>query len=148
MPGGGPARFQNPPALIRFPMNLGTSVQTESYRGIALSGFVPTPPSIISLAALCAPALSGSEQHCSLYGYRLWVRYRTDGKFEPRQKQVMVNYRAYTVSADEHFIGYEPMICADDGEAIERARSLVDGHDIELWSGPRLVIRISHNPMN
>jgi hypothetical protein len=58
----------------------------------------------------------------------------------------MVDYRAYTVGADGHFIGFEPMICADDVEAIEKAKRLVDGHDVELWSGARLVIRISHEP--
>jgi hypothetical protein len=27
-------------------------------------------------------------------------------------------------------------------EAIAKAQQLVDGHDVELWSGPRLVIRL------
>jgi hypothetical protein len=31
-----------------------------------------------------------------------------------------------------------------DAEATERAKRLVDSHDIELWCGPRLVIRLSH----
>jgi hypothetical protein len=38
---------------------------------------------------------------------------------------------------DGHFIGYEPMVCADDAEAIEKATRLVDGHEVELWSGQR-----------
>jgi hypothetical protein len=58
----------------------------------------------------------------------------------------MTEYRAYTVGTDGHFIGYQPLVCADDTEAIARARLLVDGHDIELWSGDRLVIRISQKP--
>jgi hypothetical protein len=58
----------------------------------------------------------------------------------------MAEYRAYTVGRDGHFIGFEPLICADDSEAIERATRLVDGHDIELWSGTRLVIRLKHKP--
>jgi hypothetical protein len=58
----------------------------------------------------------------------------------------MVDYWAYTVGADGHIIGFEPMICADDGEAIEKTNRLADGHDVELWSGARLVIRISHEP--
>jgi hypothetical protein len=57
----------------------------------------------------------------------------------------MVGYRAYTV-VDGHFTGFEPLICADDAEAIEKATRLLDGHEVELWSGPRLVIRISHKP--
>jgi hypothetical protein len=38
-------------------------------------------------------------------------------------------------ASDGHFIGFEPMICSDDTEAITNARRLVDGHDIEFWSG-------------
>jgi hypothetical protein len=60
----------------------------------------------------------------------------------------MVDYRVYRVGADGHFVGYEPLICRDDAEAIEKAKRLVDGHDVELWSGPRLVIRISCKPAN
>jgi hypothetical protein len=50
------------------------------------------------------------------------------------------------VDTDGHFVGYEPLVCADDGEAIEQARRLVDGRDIELWSGPRFVTRVKHQP--
>jgi hypothetical protein len=56
----------------------------------------------------------------------------------------VAEYRAYTVGRDGHFIGSEPLICDDDAEAIERAKRLVDGHDVELWSGVRLVIRLNH----
>jgi hypothetical protein len=35
-------------------------------------------------------------------------------------------YRAYTVGYDGHFIGYEPLVCPDDANAIERANRLVD----------------------
>jgi hypothetical protein len=56
----------------------------------------------------------------------------------------MPDYRAFTVGADGHFVGFEPMKCADDAEAIERAKRILNGQDIELWSGPRLVIRIIH----
>ena len=55
----------------------------------------------------------------------------------------MAEYRAYTVGVDGHFVGFESLTCADDAEAIEKAKRLVDGQDIELWSGPGLVIRIS-----
>jgi hypothetical protein len=55
----------------------------------------------------------------------------------------MGEYRAYTVDADGHFIGFEPLKCTNDAEAIEKAKRLVHRHDVELWSGERLVIRIS-----
>jgi len=58
----------------------------------------------------------------------------------------MAEYRAYAVGIDGHFIGYEPLICTDDADAIEKATRLVAGHDIELWSGPRLVIRLNRKP--
>jgi hypothetical protein len=58
----------------------------------------------------------------------------------------MTEYRAYTVGIDGHFIGYQPLVCADDSEAIAKAEGLVDRHDIELWSGDRLVIRLHHKP--
>jgi hypothetical protein len=52
----------------------------------------------------------------------------------------MTKYRVYEVGADGRFIGFEPMICADDEEAIETARRLFKDSHIEVWSGPRLVI--------
>jgi hypothetical protein len=54
----------------------------------------------------------------------------------------VADYRAFTVGPDGHFTGFKPLICADDAEAIEQATQLVDDHDIELWSGDRMVIRI------
>ena len=54
----------------------------------------------------------------------------------------MVEYRAYTVDRDGHFLGFEPLVCANYAEAIEQAKRLVDDHAIELWSGERLVIRL------
>jgi hypothetical protein len=55
----------------------------------------------------------------------------------------VLEYRAYTVGLDGHFIGYEPLICAADAEAIEKAKRLVGEHDVELWNEGRFVIRLS-----
>ena len=57
----------------------------------------------------------------------------------------MAEYRAYTVGRDGHFIAAKALTCADDAEAIDTAKPLVDGHDIELWSGERLVARLAAN---
>jgi hypothetical protein len=54
----------------------------------------------------------------------------------------MSDYRAYRLK-DDHVDGPPGIIVADgDQEAIERAKSLANGHDIELWDGPRFVIGI------
>ena len=54
----------------------------------------------------------------------------------------MAEYRAYIVGDDDHFLGFEEMVCRDDGEAVAKAKRLLDDHDIEVWSGDRLVIRL------
>jgi hypothetical protein len=54
----------------------------------------------------------------------------------------MADYRAYTVGLDGRLIGFEPLVCADDAEAIEKAELLVGDRSIELWNWPRFVIRL------
>ena len=56
----------------------------------------------------------------------------------------MPEYRAYKVGLDGHFFGFEPLVCANDAEATEKAKRLVDGHDVELWSGERFIVRLDH----
>jgi hypothetical protein len=58
-------------------------------------------------------------------------------------KAGMAEYRAYTIGIDGHIVGFEALVCADDVEAIKEAKRHVDEHDIELWSGARLVIRLN-----
>ena len=47
----------------------------------------------------------------------------------------MADYRAYSVGLDGHFIRIDGIVCANDTEAIEKAKRYVDDHDIELWCG-------------
>jgi hypothetical protein len=55
----------------------------------------------------------------------------------------VAEYRAYVVGHDGHFVRFESLICADDAEAIAKAKRLVVvDHDVELWSGKRFVIRL------
>jgi hypothetical protein len=54
----------------------------------------------------------------------------------------MPEYRAYAVGDDGHFSGHVPLVCANDEEAIKKARILSQRHVVELWSGPRLVSSI------
>jgi hypothetical protein len=37
-------------------------------------------------------------------------------------------------------------LCDDDADATVWATQLVDGNDVELWSGDRVVTRIKHEP--
>jgi hypothetical protein len=54
----------------------------------------------------------------------------------------MAEYRAYTIAPDGRFVKFEAFVCADDAEAIEKAKLLVADRSIELWSGARFVIRL------
>ena len=57
----------------------------------------------------------------------------------------MPDYRTYLVGGDGPFFDFREMACADDAEALEKAKQLVNGHDVELWSGARLVELIKHD---
>jgi hypothetical protein len=54
----------------------------------------------------------------------------------------MTEYRAYMIGDDGHFIGDRLFTCDSDADAIEWAKQLVDGHDVQLWSGPRFVVKL------
>jgi hypothetical protein len=54
----------------------------------------------------------------------------------------MPDYRAYVIK-NNHVAGVPVVFtCDSDQEAIQQAKKLVDGHDIELWDGSRFVIGI------
>jgi hypothetical protein len=36
--------------------------------------------------------------------------------------------------------------CGDDDAAMERAKQLVDGHDVELWQNERKIARFDRKP--
>lgn len=57
----------------------------------------------------------------------------------------MSEYRAYIVGEGGHFTGSRALVCATDAEATIWAKQLGDGHDIELWSRDRFVIRLNAN---
>ena len=47
------------------------------------------------------------------------------------------------VMEDGHIRSSRAFVCDDDADAIVWANQLVDGHDIELWSGERFVTRLN-----
>jgi hypothetical protein len=58
----------------------------------------------------------------------------------------MTEYRAYRIK--NHRIDGPPeyFVASTDEDAVERAKGLIMGHDIELWAGPRFVIGIKRPP--
>jgi hypothetical protein len=58
----------------------------------------------------------------------------------------MTHYRAYVIGQDGHFIKSVILDCVDDNAAIESAKQLVDGHDIELWQLDRQIAKFEPKP--
>jgi hypothetical protein len=56
----------------------------------------------------------------------------------------MAEYRVYLIDSDDHFYDAVPLICANDAEAMEKAKQLADGHDVELWQRDRKIARFDH----
>ena len=55
----------------------------------------------------------------------------------------MTRYRIYALSANDHVINPPEVVeFSDDQAAIDRAKQLVDGQTIEVWDGPRRVVRL------
>lgn len=56
----------------------------------------------------------------------------------------MPEYRVHIIGSDGLFHSSTALDCADEDAAIERARHLVDGHDVELWRGDRKIAKFEH----
>jgi hypothetical protein len=51
-----------------------------------------------------------------------------------------IEYRAYVVGLDGHFLWSNEFLAPDDEAACEHAQQYVDAHDdVEVWSGGRFV---------
>ena len=48
------------------------------------------------------------------------------------------------IGSDGHFYRSVTLDCSDDAEAVEKAKRLLDGHDIELWQFDRKVAMFDH----
>jgi hypothetical protein len=64
----------------------------------------------------------------------------------PASATLMPEYRVYIVGTDGHFFSSQILECADDSEATEQAKQLIDGHDVELWQRDRRIARFEHRP--
>ena len=58
----------------------------------------------------------------------------------------ILQYRAYFIGSDGHFIDAKDIPCKDDETATAAAKQLVDGHEIELWHGNRKVAAFHAKP--
>jgi hypothetical protein len=56
----------------------------------------------------------------------------------------MPDYRVYILDSAGHFSDVISLQCADDNEATQKAKLLVDGHDVELWCRDRKIDRFPH----
>lgn len=55
----------------------------------------------------------------------------------------MPEYRIYTVKKDGHLQGPPKVVeCPNDLAAVNEAKQLLDGLIIEVWEGPRIVMRL------
>jgi hypothetical protein len=51
----------------------------------------------------------------------------------------MAEYRAYILTPDDHITRAIDLFCPNDDAAKEKAKQLVNGHDVELWQLGRKV---------
>ena len=55
----------------------------------------------------------------------------------------MAVYRAYLIDKDDRVDSFKPVDADSDEEALEAAKQLVIGHDVEVWLLDRMVGRLS-----
>jgi hypothetical protein len=58
----------------------------------------------------------------------------------------MDGFYAYIIGADGHVVNRIDLAFEKQHEAEERARLLVDGHDVELWQRDRKIVTFKHQP--
>ena len=57
----------------------------------------------------------------------------------------MDGYYAYIIDAEGHVINRIDLVFEHEKDAIERAKALVAGHDVELWQRDRKIATFSHD---
>jgi hypothetical protein len=71
------------------------------------------------------------------------------GKLPPvlQGAAIVPEYRTYLIDQNNSISAPAKTVeCTGDFDAIDKAKHLVDGHDLELWEGDRLVMRFFHDP--
>ena len=58
----------------------------------------------------------------------------------------MPDYRIYTVKEDGHLAGPPRIVeCTNDEIVVQEARHLLEDQLLEIWQGPRVVMRLDPN---
>lgn len=57
----------------------------------------------------------------------------------------MQDYRAFLIGPDGRIADRYDLWCSDDEDAKERAKQLVDGHDVELWHRDHKIATFKRN---
>ena len=72
-------------------------------------------------------------------------QFRSPGVVSGKGEKPMPTYRGYLINVDNRVASYRPLEAATDEEALETAKHLVDGHDVEVWLLDREVGRLRRN---
>jgi hypothetical protein len=56
----------------------------------------------------------------------------------------MQTYRAFILGDDGHIRKAIVLDATQDDDAIEQSKALLNGADVELWCGERVVVRLFH----
>lgn len=70
---------------------------------------------------------------------------RTDRLAAPGIDSRVPEYRVYELSHGNQIAGMRVVVSDSDRDAIEKAKALLDSHDIEIWQGARVVTRLRHS---
>jgi hypothetical protein len=57
----------------------------------------------------------------------------------------MQDYRAFVMGRDGRILQRHEFLCADEEDAKERAKQMVNGYDVELWHRNRRIAIFRHN---
>jgi hypothetical protein len=56
----------------------------------------------------------------------------------------MPEYRIFPLTSDNHIKNAPALVvCENDSAALEQAKKMLDGHNLEVWEGTRRVTRLN-----
>jgi len=105
----------------------------------------------LRLARSCPPGKQRNEHRRdakslrALFASKSWLIERLPSALEHEDDVAAVpDYRAYFIGADGHYAGSREINVSNDAAAVTSAKKMLDGKDIEIWSGLRKIIRLPH----